>query len=372
MMSSAKWSLVLFILGCFFQGCSKNPNDEPKNSAPIASFFATPEIGDTSTDFQFDASGCSDTQDPVSALQVRWDWENDGGWDTDFAADKIVTHRYNVADTWTVNLEVKDSGGLTGSATRQVTVNNYAGAIELQWVAIAGGTFDMGDTFGDGQGWELPVHEVALDSFQISKYEVTNAQYAKFLNEYGSDQVKAGEFAGETMIFEYSRGVEKSDETWRPAPGYDNYPVIFVTWYGAFEFCSFYGFRLPTEAEWEYVARGGSMSNGYKYSGGDNPDAVAWYDANSDKQTHHVGTKAANEVQVYDMSGNVWEWCRDWFSNAGYISWPPSNPQGPEFGNFRVLRGGSNQIDEKFLRVCCRGSNYPTYFHNTFGFRCAR
>ena len=126
-------------------------------------------------------------------------------------------------------------------------------------------------------------------------------------------------------------------------------------------------FRLPTEAEWEYAARGGNQSSHYKYSGSDNIHDVAWYDDNSGSSTHAVGTKSPNEFGIYDMSGNVSEWCSDRYGD--YSAGAQTNPQGPSSGSFRVLRGGSWDYDAGYCRVSYRGSLDPDYGSYSYGLR---
>ena len=126
-------------------------------------------------------------------------------------------------------------------------------------------------------------------------------------------------------------------------------------------------FRLPTEAEWEYAARGGNKGNGYKYSGSNNIGSVAWYTDNSGDKTHPVGQKTPNELGIYDMTGNVWEWCQDWYGN--YSSSSQTNPKGPSSGSYRVLRGGGWYINARSCRVSIRYSFNPGGRYASFGFR---
>jgi formylglycine-generating enzyme required for sulfatase activity len=152
-----------------------------------------------------------------------------------------------------------------------------------------------------------------------------------------------------------------------------NYPIYSVCHEEAVEFCrklsSLTGrtYRLPTEAEWEYAARGGNQSRGYKYSGSNDVNSVAWYLDNGGETTHAVGTKRANELGLYDMSGNVWEWCSDWYGDYSTLS--QTNPQGPGRGDYRVLRGGSWRINASGCRVSVRSYHTPSNPLYNLGFR---
>ena len=128
-------------------------------------------------------------------------------------------------------------------------------------------------------------------------------------------------------------------------------------------------FRLPTEAEWEFAARGGNRSEGYQYSGSNTLSSVAWYWDNGNETPHPVKEKHANELSLYDMSGNVWEWCYDWYGN--YSSSSQTNPKGPSTGSRRVLRGGSWYGSEQICRVAFRYHNYPVSCYGTYGLRLA-
>ncbi len=251
-----------------------------------------------------------------------------------------------------------------------------------EMVFINGGTFQMGSN--DGDSGEQPVHRVTVSDFYIGKYEVTNEEYCYFLNDYGSDKVKSGAYSGESMInFSGSWKAEKCRIIQRGAnysveSGYSKYPVIYVTWYGANEYCQWLSrktgktYRLPTEAEWEYAAGGGSIHQ--KYAGTDSENSLssyAWYDDNSGSKTHKVGTKSPNKFGLYDMAGNVWEWCNDWYDSDYYDSSPSRNPKGPSSGSVRVFRGGSWLNFASDCRVAIRIYDFPTFSSYNIGFRVA-
>lgn len=203
-------------------------------------------------------------------------------------------------------------------------------------VYVSGGTFTMGGTSEQGsdtESDEKPTHSVTLSSYYICKYEVTQALWRAVMGSNPSN------FKG------------------------DNLPVECVSWNDCQTFInrlnSYTGrnFRLPTEAEWEFAARGGNYSRHYKYSGSNYIGDVAWYDDNSGNRTHPVGTKQPNELGLYDMSGNVWEWCSDWYGS--YSSYSQSDPTGANSGSYRVERGGSWYGYARYCRSSDRGSDSP-------------
>ena len=219
---------------------------------------------------------------------------------------------------------------------------------EPEMVFVQGGTFAMGctpDQGGECYDDERPAYKVTLSSYYIGKSEVTQAQWEAVMGDNPSH------FKGH------------------------NLPVESVSWNDIQEFIRKLNaqtgkqYRLPTEAEWEYAARGGNKSQGYKYSGNSNLNNVAWYKDNSGSTTHPVGIKSSNELGIYDMSGNVCEWCSDWYG-AVYNHHTPTNPQGPSTGTGRVLRGGS-WFDIARCRSAYRYYNAPDNRISNNGFRLA-
>jgi len=257
--------------------------------------------------------------------------------------------------------------------------NSTDNLTNLEFVEIQAGTFEMGCTDNIAAVYscdssELLVHTVTLNDFKLGKYEVTNAQYVEFLNGIGAesngfyDDVQYLGINGSFCKIEYN-GNDFVVEN-----GRENYPVVEVSWFGANAYCQWAGGRLPTEAEWEYAARGGGLSQGYVYSGSDNADEVAWYNDNSGNDAHEVGTKKANELGLYDMSGNVWEWCNDWYDDHYYTISSSNNPQGPENETCcRVGRGGAWSDAIVTNQVSYRSGSLPANVGGTdLGFRCAK
>lgn len=241
--------------------------------------------------------------------------------------------------------------------------------LEPDMVLIQGGTFEMGDVEGKGAISEKPVHKVALSDYYLARTAVTFEEYDLYCE---------------------AMGVKKPDDRgW----GRGKHPVINVSWFDAVRYCNWLseqtglrkvytiegetvtvdwyadGYRLPTEAEWEFAVRGGNLSEGFQYSGSDNLDEVGWYDNNSGGQTHPVGEKKPNELGLYDMSGNVWEWCWDWYD--AYSAVVQRDPKGPDKGDNRVLRGGSWDFSARSCRVSYRNISTPDYRYDFLGFRLA-
>ena len=219
-------------------------------------------------------------------------------------------------------------------------------------IKVTGGTFTMGDVSGMGQGDEQPTHEVTLSDFSIGKTEITVAQYRYYCS---------------------STGISMPEE---PSWGWsDNAPIVNVSWSDAINYCDWLSEKLdqnitlPTEAQWEFAARGGNQSEGYKYAGGRSMATAGWYSDNSGAKTHKVATKKANELGLYDMSGNVWEWCIDWYDSGYYANSPSKNPKNTTRADYRVLRGGGWNFSASFCRVADRIDYKPDFRSNYGGFR---
>ena len=256
---------------------------------------------------------------------------------------------------------------------------------EPEMALVKGGTFFMGCRDGrdsDCRDNEKPPHAVTVQDFYIGKYEVTVAQFKAFVNAtaYQTDADKNGNSYVWTGKWEPKEGVNwLCDEkgNLRPRSEY-NHPVIHVSWNDAVAYAKWLAgktgkkYRLPTEPEWEYAARGGEMSNSYLYAGSHTIDDVAWYHSNSGGKIHPVGTKKPNELGVYDMSGNVWEWVQDCWHDS--YAGAPTNGSAWTSGEctYRVLRGGSWDVDDYDCRVANRGGDYPDYRSNGDGFRLAQ
>ncbi len=218
--------------------------------------------------------------------------------------------------------------------------------VMIEMVRVEGGTFTMGATAeqaSDAFSDELPTHKVTLSPFLIGKYEVSQTLWLAVMGENPS----------------VNTGI--------------NLPVDNVTWNECQTFITKLNeltgknFRLLTEAEWEYAARGGNKSKGYKYSGSNNLGDVAWYIDNSNNTSHAMGTKAPNELGIYDMTGNVMEWVSDW--KGSYSSGAQTNPTGPDSGTYRVNRGGSYGNVERLSRITNRNSIDPNMSSKTMGLR---
>jgi hypothetical protein len=250
-------------------------------------------------------------------------------------------------------------------------------------VLVKGGTFTMGCTYeqaGDCGNDESPAHKVTLSDYYIGKNEVTVAEFKEFMDN--SDYLTDAEKEGNSYVYSGSSWDKKNGVSWRcdtygkvRSTADYNHPVIHVSWNDAVAYCRWLSgktgksYRLPTEAEWEYAARGGKLTKNTKYAGSDNIDEVAWYTSNTNNTgTRAVRQKKPNELGIYDMSGNVWEWCADWYADK-YSTGAQINPTGPDSGSCRVLRGGGWYYDAGHCRVSYRDTGPPELRGSYGGFR---
>ena len=272
----------------------------------------------------------------------------------------------------------------SSTASASYTINTFF----PEMIYVPGGTFIMGGSNGSGESDEEPSHSVSLSSFYISKHQITQAECAQYMQP------------ASIWTLDYGLG--------------DDYPAYNISWYAALKYCNLLsmaaeltavysisgstnpanwgevptgsnatwdaaicnweadGYRLPTEAEWEYAARGATKAPDYLYSGSNDVHAVAWHDGNSDGHSHPVGSKAANSIGIYDMSGNVWEWCWDWYGSGYYQSSPQDNPKGPTNESYRVLRGGSWFNYALNCRLANRNGDFPDLSDSRIGLRILR
>lgn len=290
---------------------------------------------------------------------------------------------------------------LSASAQQQ-TITVTANGVSFKMVRVDGGTFTMGATSEQGSDAydnEKPTHKVTLSSYYIGETEVTQQLWKAVMGSnpsyFAPKETNAASCSYDSFVADAKRLNAKKPGTVR-IPTRQEWDAVMVTTNGSlkrpveqvsWEDCQEFirrlnrltgrNFRLPTEAEWEFAARGGTKSRGYKYSGGNSIGAVAWYEVNADDVgkssldygIHPVKTKQPNELGLYDMSGNVWEWCQDWYGD--YSSSSQTNPTGPSSGSCRVGRGGSWGYDAWCCRVAARGSSAPSGRSNGLGLRLA-
>ena len=314
-----------------------------------------------------------------------------GTWDENFAT--IPSGIYEFIDA---GLTIGETYKYKVQAYFSTYTSNFTSAISYTphpagMIFVQGGTFEMGDHYGEGSSDELPAHDVTIDAFFIDEFEVTHTEFIEFLNDFGVSS--NGSYNGTELIDmdDSDCAIDYNDIFYFGGSNYassTDCPVIEITWYGAVVFCNWKsqqedltpcynlsdwicdfnanGYRLPTEAEWEYAARGGvNWTDDYRYSGCHNVSDLpnyAWISSNSNNQTHPVGTKLPNQLEIHDMSGNVWEWCNDWYDSSYYSSSPANNPTGPPTGTSLVLRGGSWHFNVVYYcRVADRYSVNPNW-----------
>ena len=296
---------------------------------------------------------------------------------------KLMKEGYEDYET-TVTVEVGKEVEVSATLSLQIA--------DIEWVHVPEGWFSMGSEDSDANSDEKPVHRVCLSGYYISKYEIVNKQYCKFLNAIRDEITTKESGSGVDLYYNgnpiynlpmndewYDQiGMLGDADSFYVKSGKENYPVIEVTWYGAKAFCESYGWRLPTEAEWEKAARGtekrkyhwGNQDpyyNGKYYANYDPGD----YDSDGYKYTAPVGSypDGISPYGCYDMAGDVCEWCNDWYDEDYYSQSPDYNPQGPSTGSYRVKRGGSWYYYARSIRCAFRNGSTPSRFGNKLGFR---
>lgn len=231
-------------------------------------------------------------------------------------------------------------------------------------VYVPAGEFLMGSSNADRD--EKPEHHVTLDAFWIDRTEVTNAQFARFLNDQGN-QTEGG--VTSLDVRSPDCGIEAAGSVFRPKAGWEELPAANVSWYGAQAYATWVGGRLPTEAEWEKAARG-TDGRTYPWGNGEPNSTRANFSADAGAPVA-VGSypAGASPYGALDMAGNMWEWVADWYGEGYYAQSPARNPQGPDSGEARVLRGGSFYNSEDLMRCARRNSYGPYYGYRYIGFR---
>lgn len=279
---------------------------------------------------------------------------------------------------------VKDIEPVKDKAPKTYLAVEEIHEMDLTLMRVQGGTFSMGSNSGEVN--EKPVHKVKVNEFYMGKYEITVGDFRKFIEatSYLTDAEKEGWSWVWTGDYDdpSAQIIQKTGVTWeydevgnRRSTKKDKYPVIHVSWNDANAYCKWLTkqtgntYRLPTEAEWEYAAAGGANHDEFNFSGSPELDAVGWFRENSRDKIHVVGQKKANSLGIYDMAGNVFEWCNDWFDPTYYSKSPADNPKGPEVGKLKVVRGGSWVAFAKRCSNYSRNSGAPTRRNEIHGFR---
>ena len=273
------------------------------------------------------------------------------------------------------NTMIIDNGKKAGGAD-----NKKADADLIQLVHVDGGSFTMGNDFAKDE--EAPAHPVKVKGFYMGKYEVTVAQFRTFVDATG--YTTTAETEGNAVFYSQAGRSIRRGINWKyntngalHTEEDENEPVLFTSWFDALRFCEWMSektgkhYRLPTEAEWEFAAKGGNKSKNTVYSGSSDIEEVGWYKGNSGWNMHKVGMKRPNELGIYDMTGGMLEYCADWFEPNYYKYAEKENPRGPKEGKERVTRGGAIHNDAKDCRNTDRHWDEPYSRCNYNGFRVA-
>lgn len=357
--------LFAFILTILFS-CSPKTTEVDKCAAPV---FNPP--GGTYTAAQSVTITCS-TND--AAILYTTDGSEPAYSSAEYINPIIVP----------VNKTIKAKAVKSGFKDSQTVTSVYD--IYDRMAYVPGGTFSMGRTSGIGNSNELPVHDVAISPFYIGKYEVKQSEWLDIMgsnpsnftgdlnrpveriNWYSALVYCNKRSIAEGLVPVYSINSSTNPDNWGAVPMSSANP----TWDAAVCDWTVNGYRMPTEAEWEYAARGAQNTPDYLYSGNNDISIVAWFGGNAGGRTQPVGTKLENGLGIFDMSGNVNEWCWDWFNTDYYTYSPVNNPAGPSFGSLRVLRGGCWNYPSENCRLAYRNSIVPNYYSMYYGLRLVR
>jgi len=401
MKNKVKWQLIkkiavitlLTIIGLFMTTCDNNPDGRDNNNGSGSGSNKTVTLKEVTAD--------GDSTHTTTMMKLFFDKTIDGLTASDITLSGVpgvikgaLSSYYpyelpisGFSSGGTLNVAVSKTGYTINGSPKTVGIYYYYDlVIEMVW--IPGGSFEMGSN--SDYDYEKPVHTVTLSGFYMGKYEVTQEQWTAVMGNNPSSFTSSpatGEVQGKRPVevvswydalvfcnklsmreglspaYRISGSTDPAD--WGTIPTSSN-----STWDAVQIVAGSNGYRLPTEAQWEYAARGGSGSPGnYTYSGSDTVGDVAWYWDNSDIKTHEVGKKAPNGLGFYDMSGNVSEWCWDWYSSSYYSGSPANDPMGADSGSGRVLRGGSWYSSAVYTRYASRGRYYPNGRDSEFGFR---
>ena len=350
---------LVFLLSLFLISCNDDKPTKPSESEPtkVSTPSFNPPAGVYSDSLVVEITCAT----PGAEIYYRFDYFKP------IDVSQLYVSPLHISETTSIYVKAyKEDYQASESKIRTFTIGDDP---YPSMAFVPGGSFTMGRTRGDGFLCELPLHEVTVDPFYIAKYEVTQAEY------------------------KWVMGNNPSYYYWYAD---DNNPVESVTWFKAVEYCNLRsiqegltpcydtsewtcdfaanGYRLPTEAEWEYAARGASNNPDYLYSGSDDVDSVAVYwGVNEEHETKPIGSKLPNKLGIYDMSGNVFEWCYDWY--ADYSNEAQLNPTGPNTGSKRVVRGGCWGNSQTYCRLSNRSSFVPSlnpFDDHYFGFRLVR
>ncbi len=267
-------------------------------------------------------------------------------------------------------------GGFVFGAVEDMDHQVQMKQVEAGFVFVSGGCFEMGETHELAAEYERPVHEVCVSDFYIGKHEVTVGEFKVFVKDTG---YKTEAEKGEGCLLWMGKGWRRDASVLWNRPGFlqtDRHPVSCVSWNDVSEFVVWkrrktgLPYRLPTEAEWEYAARAGGKPIKSSIAGHSSRlEEYAWFRGNSGGQTHAIGQKKPNGLGLYDMSGNVWEWVQDWYGGDYYQQGIKNDPQGPDSGKGRVMRGGSWYVISKAVGPAHRNWTYPHKRYNSLGFR---